>query len=37
MKYYFREIGDGGWIECSKSFYDYAKTSPELDYKAIEE
>ena len=31
--YYRREIGETGWSVCSKSEYDYAKNSPQLDTK----
>ena len=35
VKYYYREIGEGGWYECDKNWYDYASKSPELDTKKV--
>lgn len=33
MKYFYREIGEGDWMECDKEWYAYCVTSPLHDYK----
>ena len=33
--YFYREIGETDWIECSKEQYEYARKSHELDTKMV--
>ena len=34
-RYQFREIGEGGWVDCDAEYYEYAKRSPILDSRII--
>ena len=34
-RYFYREIGETGWIECPKNWYEYAEKSPELEGKVV--
>ena len=37
MKYQYREIGEGGWMDCSREWYEYCQNSPEHDTRIIKQ